>query len=234
MHSNFLNSLLISCFIVTSCFSQKSKSRSFPFLEIKIMHEWEKIIAETSIDESSVGFDTHEEIYRHIHPPEKNTFILHYKIATVEKVSFTLEDSCQKNRQFKEYKLFYDTTGNLTEVDEVSYKRHYFYDNQGELDSTSLYLSSIGGVSYRNYVNLEIGKEIKTWDKVKGKTGWSRLTEKELYGMSFYIKKKKTEYSFLSKICYFYSNDGLLSEIKTFNEAGILKCHSKFIYTFYK
>lgn len=227
-----LNSFILTVCVFCSCFSQKSnwKWKAYPNLEIKIIHEWEKIIEETSIENSSVNMET-KEVGRTISKAEKNTFILHYKIATVKCTTIFFEDSSQTKREFKGYSLLYDKEGNLIEIDEGFYKRFYYYTAKGEIDSTSLLISVMGGVIEKP--QFVVAKDLKRWDKVKGKTGFTRLIERELHSAVYY-KKQKVEYSFLAKLQYSYFKDGLLAGIKSFDEEGNLKLQEKFTYTFYQ
>lgn len=216
--------------IVCTCFAQKNKWKSYPNLEIKTLHEWEQLIQETSINYLSVDMES-KELDRTIHEIEKNTFILHYKIATVSCHTTIYDNTGVTKHEFKDYTLQYNEKGNLVEMDEGSYRFFYYYDEKGVVDSTAVQVYAMGGEA--KGIRFPAAKDFKTWDKVKGKTSWTRLVERELYSAVYY-KRKKTEYSFLAKIEYSYVRDGLLAEMKSFNEEGKLILQEKFSYTFYK
>jgi len=193
------------------------------------MHKWEKLIYETSINTSTVNLDTRE-LYLNIDLDTDNSFITHYKIASVEKKDFIFDDSSQLKKEYKDYKLLYNKKGQLIQVDEVSCIHSYFYDKKGQIDSTATLVYSMGNGDMKS--GLVGVKEIKTWDRVKGKTGRLRLVEREIYSPGF-PKREKTKLTLLSKIKYSYFRDGLLSEINTFDEKGKLKSKSIYTYTFH-
>lgn len=230
IHLKIISSLSLVFVITYSCFSPKKNLKIRPNLDIKIIHKWEKLIAETSIKSSSVDGHT-KELYIQTPKAEKNSFVLHYKIASVECITVLPSDSIMMNKKIKEYKLSYDMKGNLVKEEGNLYSRSYYYDEKGQIDSTELFLSVLGAPV--GNISFMVEKEITTWGEAKGKTGFFRLIEKELFGL-FYYKNKRKEYEFLAKIQFFYENDGLLSQIKTFDHEGVLISKNKFKYIFYK
>lgn len=230
MPIKILNSLILMLCVFCACFSQKNEARSYPNLELKVLHEWEQLINETSIKYSSVDVES-KELDRAIFREDKNTFVLHYKIATVECTITTFEGTDEAKHEFKGYTLRYNKEGNLIEVDEGVYHFVYHYDEKGKLDSTETQVYAL--VDYVGGIRFPAAKDIKTWDKVKGKTAWTRLVGRELYSAVYY-KRKKTKYSFLVKIAYAYFKDGLLAEVKCFNKKGKVKRQETFTYTFYQ
>jgi hypothetical protein len=220
---------LTTC-IFCSCFSQNDEWKSIPYLEIKIIHEWEELIDETSINSSSVDIET-KELYGKIVQEVENTFILHYRIATVECQITIFEATGETKNEFKDYSLLYNKKGELIEADEGSYRMFYYYDKKGKVDSTAIKDYVMGGED--GVVSFPVAKELKRWDRVVGETKWTRLIERKLYS-ALYYKRKKTKYPFLAKIEYSYFRDGLLVGMKSFDKEGKLKFQKKFTYTFYQ
>lgn len=221
--------ILMLCFFCT-CFAQKNEPRSYPNLEIKILHEWEQLIHETSIQSVSVDVES-KELDCNISEVKENTFILHYKIATVECKRTTFEEKGGIKNEFKAYSLQYNKEGYLKEVDEGVFHFVYHYDKEGKRDSTERQVYAL--VDYVGGIGFPAAKDIKTWDKVKGETRWTRLVERELYS-AIYRERKKTKFPFLVKVKYAYFKDGLLAEVKSFDKKGKVKLQEKFTYTFYE
>ena len=231
MSTKILSSFILTTCIFCSCCAQKDQWKEIPPLEIKIIHEWEQLINETSIKSSTVDMHT-KEVDRRVYKQNRNSFILHYKIATVVCKVILFEDSGKIKNEFKRYSLLYNKKGNLIETDEGSYRVFYYYnEEEGAVDSTETEVYAMGGEV--GCVSFPATKDIKTWDKVKGEIRWTRLMERELYSSSYH-KRKKTKYLFLAKIQYAYLNSGLLTEIKTLDKKGKLKVQEKFTYTFYE
>jgi hypothetical protein len=172
-----------------------------------------------------------KELDENIFEAKKNTFILHYKIATVECKATTFDDTDETKDEFKEYTLQYNKEGYLKEVDEGVFHFVYHYDKKGRLDSTEREVYAL--VDYLGGIEFRVAKDIKTWDRVRGKTKWTRLVERELYS-AIYYKRKKTEYPFLVKIEYAYFKDGLLKDVKKIDKKGKVKSQKTFTYTFYE
>jgi hypothetical protein len=158
MCTKILNSLILTICILGTCFSQKNNWKSYPNLEIKILHEWEQLISETSIKSSAVNMET-KEVETAILKTSRNTFILHYKIARVECNVLLFEGSEKPKKEFKDYSLSYDKEGYLTEVDEGITCISYYYNEKGVVDSTAIRISVMGGKG--GGISFLAAKEIK-------------------------------------------------------------------------
>lgn len=126
--------ILASLFLVTSVVAQKGKSKEFFSLDITPIVEWEKIIEATSTSCNSIDGQTNDYYYDRT-SSTKNTFILHYRIASVEKLSIIPKDSAKTARKKRDYILSYNREGQLKKCDYGEITHHYFYDQKGRLDS---------------------------------------------------------------------------------------------------
>lgn len=213
--------LFLFCFLCSYPITAQYQSN----LEIRGVQEWEQFIEITSINHPSSFF-------KEKRLDTKNTFVQYYKIKTVKKtVPFS------PNTRSKEYLLHYDTLGNLTQADYSLYSTFYYYENNGQLDSTR-------DSSHTNLVFLpdaliqeaEIRaiKEEKIWKEIiYNKIYYFRLGYHKLYVEIYNAKTNKLiDNCKGNRIEFSYTKNGLLTDRKVY-AGDQLKQHYKFTYTFH-
>jgi hypothetical protein len=225
---NKLILILVLLFTQSLC----AQKQDFSKLTLRGLTEWENLIIETSLRTKAIQ-------------ENKNSFVTHFKIKTVEKTNVCYKDSVVGDTD-KMYLLEYDTIGLLkleyakyncfSSKEGYCYTMTYLYDSLGSFISkplsscaiidgaaevVPLYLNEVSEYSSNR---LLIKKEVF----VSKQMNQNELSTTEVYKAKHNYNKDVPYKTFY----YFYNENNLLIRIEEYSE-NVLKKVSLFNYTYY-